>query len=62
MSSRSIEMKCPKCGALVRINISYGVYPCKTRETAECPVCDTELYHENITGDMDVTLLKRGDE
>ena len=51
-------MKCPKCGALVRINITYGVYPCKTRESAECPVCDTELYHENITGDMDVTLIK----
>ena len=62
MSSRSIETTCPKCGALVRIHITYGEYPCKSRETAECPVCETELYHENVTGDMDVTLLKKGDE
>lgn len=62
MSSRSIEMKCPKCGALVKITITYGVDPYRSRETAECPVCDTELYHENITGDMDVTLIKKDDK
>lgn len=62
MSTRTIEKTCPKCGALVKITITNGVYPTRDRETAECPVCDTELYHENITGDMEVTLLKKGKE
>lgn len=62
MSTRIENVICPKCGALVRITITNGVYPMRSRETAECPVCDTELYHENISGDMEVTLVKAKEE
>ena len=45
--------KCPKCGTLVKIKISYGIYPMRSLETADCPVCGYELLHKNITGDID---------
>lgn len=57
MSTDIIEKTCPKCGAKVRIKVTYGVWPRRSEETAECPVCDTLLHKANITGDMEVTLL-----
>ncbi len=57
MSTDIIEKTCPKCGAKVRIKVTYGVWPRRSEETAECPVCDTLLHKANITGDMEVSLL-----
>lgn len=57
MSTDIIEKTCPKCGAKVRIKVTYGVWPMRCEETVECPVCDTLLHKANITGDMEVTLL-----
>lgn len=57
MSTDIIEKTCPKCGAKVRIKVTYGVWPRRSEETADCPVCDTLLHKANITGDMEVTLL-----
>lgn len=57
MSADIIEKTCPKCGAKVRIKVTYGVWPRRSEETAECPVCDTLLHKANITGDMEVSLL-----
>ena len=52
-SSDTETMKCPQCGTLVRIKISYGIYPARSLETAFCPVCGNVLFHKNITGDID---------
>lgn len=52
---------CPQCGTLVRIKISYGIYPMRSLETANCPVCGYELFHKNITGDID-TFVENLDE
>ena len=60
MSTKVIEKTCPKCGATVRITITNGIWPQRDRETAECPVCDTLLYGENITGDIEVELISKG--
>ena len=29
----------------------------KTLETADCPVCGNELFHTNITGDINTEIL-----
>ena len=60
MSTKVIEKTCPKCGAIVRITITNGIWPQRDRETAECPVCDNLLYSENITGDIEVELISKG--
>lgn len=60
MSTDIIEKTCPKCGAKVRIKVTYGVWPRRSEETAECPVCDALLYCENITGDIEVELISKG--
>lgn len=57
MSSRdNLIQRCPICHTDVAITITYGVYPCKTLERADCPVCGNELFHENITGDIDTRV------
>ncbi len=57
MASNDIKIEqCPQCGTLVRILISYGIYPAKSLETADCPVCGYELFHKNITGDIDTIV------
>lgn len=52
---------CPHCGTSVGIKISYGIYPERSMETAYCPVCGCELFHKNITGDID-TFVENLDE
>lgn len=57
MASKDIKIEqCPQCGTFVRILISYGIYPAKSLETADCPVCGYELFHKNITGDIDTIV------
>lgn len=57
MASNDIKIEqCPQCGTLVHILISYGIYPAKSLETADCSVCGYELFHKNITGDIDTIV------
>lgn len=55
-SSDNKNIRCSKCGTLLNINITYGVYPHKSVETAICPVCGYELFHKNITGDIGIKV------
>lgn len=48
LESRSI--RCSICKTLLCVNITYSIYPCKSMETADCPVCGEELLRKNITG------------
>lgn len=58
MSSVYYEnVTCPKCHTKVRVKISNGIYPMRTTEFANCPVCWTELFWKNITGDIEERVL-----
>ena len=58
MSSHySEEIKCPKCGTLVKVDITNGVWPERCTETAECPVCGETICRKNITGDMESSII-----
>ena len=52
----SKDIKCSVCGTLVHVTISYGIWPCKSEETADCPVCGKELLRKNITGDIETKV------
>lgn len=56
-SKEKLVRQCPFCHTDVTVTITYGVYPYKTLETADCPVCGNELFHKNITGDIDTEIL-----
>lgn len=55
-SSDNKNIKCLKCGTLLSVNITYGEYPNKSVETAICTVCGNELFHKNITGDIEIKV------
>ena len=54
------EVTCPLCHTEVRVRISNGLYPMRTTEIANCPVCWTELFRKNITGDIEESILSLG--
>lgn len=56
-SSYFEDVTCPQCRTLVRIKISNGLYPMRTTEIANCPVCWKELLKKNITGDIEESVL-----
>ena len=51
------EVTCPKCHTRVRVKITNGVYPIRTTEVANCPVCWEELFRKNITGDIEESVI-----
>lgn len=51
------EVTCPKCHTKVRVKVTNGVYPMRTEEIANYPVCREELFHKNITGDIEESFL-----
>ena len=38
------------------VKISYGIYPARSIETADCPVCGKEVLRKNITGDIETKV------
>lgn len=47
----SFKMKCPKCGAFLRINETGELAPgCREREEACCPKCHHEVYSTMTSG------------
>lgn len=47
----SFKMKCPNCGAFLRINETGELAPgCKEREEAYCPKCHHEIYSTMTSG------------
>lgn len=57
----SKDIKCSVCGTLVHVTISYGIWPCRSEETADCPVCGKELLRKNITGDIEIKVKSLDD-
>ncbi len=55
------DVKCPVCGTLVHVTISYGIWPCRSEEIADCPVCGKELLRKNITGDIEAKVKSLDD-
>lgn len=55
------DIKCPVCGTLVHVTISYGIWPNRSEETADCPVCGKELLRKNITGDIETKVKSLDD-
>ena len=56
-SSYIEEVTCPKCHTKVRVKVTNGIYPRRDTEVANCPVCWEELFHKNITGDIEESVL-----
>lgn len=57
MASQNINyVVCPRCKTSVKVHTTYGIYPCKTEETADCPVCGYVLSKKNITGDIETSV------
>ena len=56
-SSNYVECECPQCRTKVGVRITYGVYPARTEEIANCPVCGKELFKKNITGDIEEEII-----
>lgn len=53
MASNDVfHVKCPICDTDLLVKISYGIYPMRSEETADCPVCGKEVLRKNITGDI----------
>ena len=51
------EVTCPKCLTKVQVKVTNGIYPMRSTEVANCPVCWEELFHKNITGDIEESVL-----
>ena len=59
MPSKNSEIIiCPKCGAKIKVVVTNGVWPMRSVETGECPKCGTKVIRKNITGDIEVELIK----
>lgn len=56
-SSNYVECDCPQCHTKVGVRITYGIYPTRTKEIANCPVCGKELFKKNITGDIEEEVI-----
>lgn len=51
------EVTCPKCHTKVKVKVTNGINPMRSTEVANCPVCWEELFHKNITGDIEESVL-----
>ena len=51
-----LHVKCPVCNTDLLVKISYGIYPARNIETADCPVCGKEVLRKNITGDIETKV------
>ena len=47
-----LHVTCPVCNTDLLVKSSYGIYPARSIETADCPVCGEEVLRKNITGDI----------
>lgn len=44
------------CNTDLWVKISYGIYPARSSETADCSVCGKEVLRKNITGDIETKV------
>lgn len=51
-----LHVTCPVCNTDLLVKISYGIYPVRSIETADCPVCGKEVLRKNITGDIETKV------
>ncbi len=51
------EIKCHRCGTLVGIREVNITMPCKTEETAECPICGETIFKRNSRGDFESEVI-----
>ena len=51
-----LHVTCPVCNTDLLVKISYGIYPSRSIETADCPVCGEEVLRKNITGDIETNV------
>ena len=51
-----LHVTCPVCNTDLLVKISYGIYPARGIETADCPVCGKEVLRKNITGDIETKV------
>ena len=51
-----LNVTCPVCNTDLLVKISYGIYPARSIETADCPVCCKEVLRKNITGDIETNV------
>lgn len=51
-----LHVTCPVCNTDLLVKISYGIYPARSIETADCPVCGKEVLRKNITGDIETKV------
>lgn len=51
-----LHVTCPVCNTDLLVKISYGIYPARCIETADCPVCGKEVLRKNITGDIETEV------
>ena len=51
-----LNVTCPVCNTDLLVKISYGIYPARSIETADCPVCGKEVLRNNITGDIETNV------
>lgn len=56
-SQYSEERECPQCHTKVLFTIKSGIYPFRDREIGDCPVCGYEIFHKNITGDIEAEVV-----
>lgn len=51
-----LHVTCPVCNTDLLVKISYGIYPARSIETADCPVCEKEVLRKNINGDIETEV------
>ena len=51
-----LHVMCPVCNTNLLVKISYGIYPARSIETADCSVCGKEVLRKNITGDIETKV------
>ena len=51
-----LHVMCPVCNTDLLVKISYGIYPARSIETADCPVCGKDVLRKNITGDIETKV------
>ena len=56
-----LHIKCPVCNTDLWVKNSYGIYPARNIETADCPVCGKEVLRKNITGDIETKVESLAD-
>ena len=51
-----LHVTCSVCNTDLLVKISYGIYPARSIETADCPVCGKEVLRKNITDDIETNV------